>query len=71
MTRMQYQTLIADIEAQIAASGPLDKDRLRAHLAAMKQKVGTDRVHFGRYGTRPEQDRFEEEVEAQFDNLPV
>ena len=27
--------LIADIEAQIAASGPLDKDRLRAHLAAM------------------------------------
>ncbi|WP_323763364.1 hypothetical protein [Marinovum sp.] len=71
MTKLQYQNLIADIEAQIADSGPIDRSRLRAHLAAMKRRAATDGVRLYRPGARPEQDRIEEEIEAQFDNLPV
>ncbi|WP_417523777.1 hypothetical protein [Marinovum sp.] len=71
MTKLQYQTLIADIEAQIAASGPVDRDRLRAHLAAMKRSAATRGVHVSRFGRRPELDRIEDAIEAQFDNLPV
>lgn len=71
MTKLHYHNLIADIEAQIADSGPLDRSRLRAHLAATKRQAARQGFSLQRFGARPEQDRIEEEIEAQFDNLPV
>ncbi len=71
MAKLQYERLIANTEAQIGASGPRERAPLRAHLSQMRHKAARDGVHFDRHAKRAELDRIEEEVEAQFDNLPI
>lgn len=71
MSEADYRSLIADIESQIAASGYQDRARLRRHLAAVHDKAQDLGLKATHTGSRPEQDRIDDLVEAQFDNLPI
>lgn len=71
MSETDYRTLVADIESQIAASSYQERARLRRHLAALHEKAQDLGLRAWNPGSRPEQDRVDDQVEAQFDNLPV
>lgn len=71
MSETDYKELVADIESQIAASGYQDRARLRRHLAVIHAKAKDMGLRAWHPGARPEQDRIDDMVEAQFDNLPV
>lgn len=71
MSETDYKMLVADIESQIAASGYQDRARLRRHLAVIHTKAQDLGLRAWHPGSRPEQDRVEDMIEAQFDNLPV
>ncbi|MCJ7874643.1 hypothetical protein Q4577_02610 [Marinovum sp. 2_MG-2023] len=72
MHRSQYQRLFADIDAQIAASGVADRQVLRQHRLELQRKADSEGVRVSDPRcARAEQDRIDDAVEAQFDNLPV
>ncbi|MGY3437347.1 MULTISPECIES: hypothetical protein [unclassified Marinovum] len=71
MTNTQFKILFDDIESQIAASGRRDRDVLRQHLRTLQQKAASQGYRGYHPGSRPEQDRIDDDVEAQFDNLPI
>lgn len=71
MSEADYRQLFSQIEAQIAASGREERARLNAHLNDLHQEALARGIRIHRPGARPELDRVEDEIEAQFDNFPV
>ena len=71
MSEAQYRKLFHQIEAQIAASGKAERDRLPAHLRDLHQEALSKGIRVDRPGARPELDRIDEDIEAQFDNFPI
>ncbi len=71
MKESDYRELIAQVEAQIADSSPNERAPLRKHLDELHTKALSDGIRINNPGARADQDRLEDEVEAQFDNMPV
>ena len=71
MSETDYKSMVENIESQIAASGYRERAKLRQHLAALHEKAQGLGLGLSRRRARPEQDRIDDLVEAQFDNVPV
>lgn len=71
MSEAQYRELFHQIEAQIAASGKAERERLTAHLRDLHQEALSRGIRIVRPGSRAELDRSDEDIEAQFDNFPI
>lgn len=71
MTEASYRILFNQIEAQIADSDHAERGRLRLHLDALRREASAKGIRIAHRSGRPEQDRIEDEIEAQFDNFPV
>lgn len=71
MTEATYRALFEQIEAQIADSDAEERGRLRAHLDELFNEASAKGIRIAHPGARPEQDRDEDDIEAQFDNFPV
>ncbi len=71
MSETDYKSMVANIESQIAASSAGERARLRQHLRALHDRAQGLGLGMGRRRARPEQDRIDDQIEAQFDNVPV
>ncbi|MDA7427185.1 hypothetical protein PGB28_01850 [Primorskyibacter aestuariivivens] len=71
MSEAQYRELFHQLRAQIAVSGMAERERLIAHLQELHQEALSRGIRIDRPGTRPELDRIDEDIEAQFDNFPI
>lgn len=71
MSEAKYRALFTQIKEQMAGSDPVERERLNQHLNTLHQEALAKGIRIEHPGARPEQDRVEEDVEANFDNLPI